>query len=177
MAKITEEMKALIKEQQAFIATASPDGTPNIAPKGSTRVLDEEHITFAESAGKRTYENLKKNPKVSIVVCDRAQMKCLRFQGKAEILTSGPLFEKSVEHEKDGRAPTPGIDQGQGGGNLRPGHARIRQKDSLNCTDKACCALTRFHLRAIGECGVAVRLRRTPNPSEEGGGFRGLTRS
>ena len=97
MAKITDEMKALIKEQQAFIATASPDGTPNIAPKGSTRVLDEEHITFAESAGKRTYENLKKNPKVSIVVCDRAQMKCLRFQGKAEILTSGPLFEKSVE--------------------------------------------------------------------------------
>lgn len=107
MAKITEEMKALIKEQQAFIATASPDGTPNIAPKGSTRVLDEEHITFAESAGKRTYENLKKNPKVSIVVCDRGQMKCLRFQGKAEILTSGPLFEKSVENMKKMGAPPP----------------------------------------------------------------------
>ena len=107
MAKITEEMKALIKEQQAFIATASPDGTPNIAPKGSTRVLDEEHITFAESAGKQTYENLKRNPKVAIVVCDRGQMKCLRFQGKAEIITSGPLFDKTMEGMKKMGAPPP----------------------------------------------------------------------
>ena len=107
MAKITEEMKALVKEQQAFIATASLDGTPSIAPKGSTRVLDEEHITFAESAGKRTYENIKKNPKVAIVVCDRAQMKCLRFQGKAEIITSGPLFDKTMEGMKKVGAPPP----------------------------------------------------------------------
>ena len=107
MAKITEEMKALIKEQQAFIATATPDGIPSIAPKGSTRVLDEEHIIFSESAGKRTYENIKKNPRVAIVVCDRAQMKCLRFSGKAEIVKSGPLFEKSVESMKKMGAPPP----------------------------------------------------------------------
>lgn len=107
MAKITEEMKAMIKEQQAFIATATPDGTPSIAPKGSTRVLDEEHIIFSESTGKRTYENLKKNPRVAIVVCDRAQMKCLRFHGKAEIITSGPLFDKSVESMKKMGAPPP----------------------------------------------------------------------
>ncbi|MBM3157348.1 MAG: pyridoxamine 5'-phosphate oxidase family protein [Chloroflexi bacterium] len=107
MAKITDEMKALIKEQQAFIATATPDGIPSIAPKGSTRVLDEEHITFAESAGKRTYENIKKNPRVAIVACDRAQMKCLRFEGKAEIITSGPLFEKTQEGMKKMGAPPP----------------------------------------------------------------------
>jgi hypothetical protein len=107
MAKITEEMKALIKEQQAFIATATPDGIPSIAPKGSTRVLDEEHIIFSESAGKHTYENIKKNPRVAIVVCDRAQMKCLRFSGKAEIVKSGPLFEKSVESMKKMGAPPP----------------------------------------------------------------------
>jgi predicted pyridoxine 5'-phosphate oxidase superfamily flavin-nucleotide-binding protein len=107
MAKITEEMKAMVKEQQAFIATATPDGIPSIAPKGSTRVLDEEHIIFSESAGKRTYENIKKNPNVAIVVCDRAQMKCLRFSGKAEILTSGPIFEKSKEAMKKMGAPPP----------------------------------------------------------------------
>jgi hypothetical protein len=105
MAKITEEMKALIKEQQAFIATATPDGIPSIAPKGSTRVLDEEHITFAESSGKRTYDNIKKNPRVAIVACDRAQMKCLRFEGKAEIITSGPLFDKTQEAMKRMGAP------------------------------------------------------------------------
>ena len=107
MVKITEEMKQLVKEQQAFIATATPNGIPSIAPKGSTRVLDEEHIIFSESAGKRTYENIKKNPKVAIVVCDRAQMKCLRFSGTAEILTTGPIFEKSKEVLKKMGAPPP----------------------------------------------------------------------
>jgi len=107
MAKITEEMKALVKGQQAFVATATPDGIPSIAPKGSTRVLDEEHIIFSESAGKRTFENIKKNPKVAIVVCDTAQIKCLRFSGTAEIVTEGPLFEKSVEVMKKMGAPAP----------------------------------------------------------------------
>lgn len=107
MAKITEEMKALVKGQQAFVATATPDGIPSIAPKGSTRVLDEEHIIFSESAGKRTFENIKKNPKVAIVVCDTAQVKCLRFSGTAEIVTEGSLFEKSTEVMKKMGAPAP----------------------------------------------------------------------
>lgn len=107
MAKITEEMKALVKGQQAFVATATPDGIPSIAPKGSTRVLDEEHIIFSESTGKRTFDNIKKNPKVAIVVCDTAQVKCLRFSGTAEIVTEGPLFEKSTEVMKKMGAPAP----------------------------------------------------------------------
>ena len=107
MAKITEEMKAFVKTQQAFIATATPDGIPNIAPKGSTRVLDEEHIIFSEMSSKRTFENIKKNPKVAIVVCDSAQVKSLRFSGTAEIVTEGPLFEKSVEAMKKMGAPAP----------------------------------------------------------------------
>ena len=107
MAKITEEMKALVKGQQAFVATATPDGIPSIAPKGSTRVLDEEHIIFSELSSKRTFENIKKNPKVAIVVCDTAQVKCLRFSGTAEIVTEGPLFEKSTEAMKKMGAPAP----------------------------------------------------------------------
>jgi hypothetical protein len=34
-------------------------------------------------------------------------MKCLRFSGKAEIVKSGPLFEKSVESMKKMGAPPP----------------------------------------------------------------------
>jgi uncharacterized protein len=97
VAKITEEMKKFMEEELPLIVTASPDGMPSVAPKGTTRVLDEEHITFVESGGKRTWENLKKNPKVAIVVFNKEKMKCLRFHGKAEIITSGPLFEESAE--------------------------------------------------------------------------------
>lgn len=107
MAKITEEMKAMVKGQQAFVATATPDGIPSVAPKGSTRILDEDHIIFAESAGKRTFENIKMNPKVAIIIGDISKMQCLRFSGSAEIITSGPLFEKSAEQMKKMGAPPP----------------------------------------------------------------------
>ena len=107
MAKITEQMKEMVKGQQAFVATATPDGIPSVAPKGSTRVLDEEHIIFAEAAGKRTFENIKMNPKVAIIIGDLSKMQCLRFSGTAEIITEGPLFDKSVETMKKMGAPAP----------------------------------------------------------------------
>jgi len=107
MAKITDEMKAMVKGQQAFVATATPDGIPSVAPKGSTRVLDDEHIIFAESAGKRTYENIKMNPKVAIIIGDISKMQCLRFSGTAQIITEGPLFDQSVERMKKMGAPAP----------------------------------------------------------------------
>jgi predicted pyridoxine 5'-phosphate oxidase superfamily flavin-nucleotide-binding protein len=107
MAKITEQMKEMVKGQQAFVATATPDGIPSVAPKGSTRVLDEEHIIFAEAAGKRTFENIKMNPKVAIIIGDLSKMQCLRFSGTAEIITEGPLYDQSVERMKKMGAPAP----------------------------------------------------------------------
>ena len=107
MAKITEQMKEMVKGQQAFVATATPDGIPSVAPKGSTRVLDDEHIVFAEAAGKRTFENIKMNPKVAIIIGDLSKMQCLRFSGTAEIITEGPLFDQSVERMKKMGAPAP----------------------------------------------------------------------
>jgi len=107
MAKITEEMKSMVKGQQAFVATATPDGIPSVAPKGSTQILDDEHIIFCESAGKRTFENIKMNPKVAIVIGDISKLQCLRFSGSAEVITSGPLYEKGVEQMKGLGAPPP----------------------------------------------------------------------
>ena len=107
MAKITEELKAMIKGQQAFVATATPDGIPSVAPKVTTRVLDDEHIIFSESAGKRTFDNIKMNPKVAIVIGDVSNMQCLRFSGTAEIITTGPLYEESTETMKKMGMPAP----------------------------------------------------------------------
>jgi len=107
MAKITEELKAMIKGQQAFVATATPDGIPSVAPKGTTRVLDDEHIIFTESAGKRTFDNIKMNPKVAIIIGDVSKMQCLRFSGTAEIITTGPLYEESTKTMKKMGMPAP----------------------------------------------------------------------
>ncbi len=49
MAKLSEEAKKIISEvHPALVATASKDGKPNVSPKGSFRVLDDEHVIFIE---------------------------------------------------------------------------------------------------------------------------------
>ena len=95
MAKLSDEAKKLIGEvRPALIATASKDGKPNVSPKGSFRVLDDEHIIFADIASPRTMANLRENPQLSAIVFDPSIRKGCRIWGRAtEILDSGDLFD------------------------------------------------------------------------------------
>jgi hypothetical protein len=95
MASITEEMKAFIKTHQAFVATVAPDGSPNIGPKGSLQVLDEEHLIYYELTGGDHYQNVQRNPKIAVAVADPETVQGYRFQGTAELVTEGPLYEKA----------------------------------------------------------------------------------
>ncbi len=97
MALLTQEMKDLVAAQQCFIATVNPDGTPNVGPKRSTRVLDDEHLAFNEVTSKQTWSNVKNGSKVAIAVVNRETMKGFRFVGIPEAVTSGPLFEQAAE--------------------------------------------------------------------------------
>ena len=107
MAKLTEEMKALIASQQAYVGTASAAGKPSIALKGSTKVLDDEHITFFEMTGGRTWGNVQKNPWVVIVVADRGKMQGYRFEGSAEIISVGPMYEEAQKLAEAMKIPVP----------------------------------------------------------------------
>ncbi len=98
MAKLTEELKSIIGEiHPAFIATAGKDGRPNVSPKGSFRVLDDEHVVFSDMNSPRTVANLRENPQVSAIVLDPATRKGARIWGRAEVLDSGELFDAAVE--------------------------------------------------------------------------------
>jgi predicted pyridoxine 5'-phosphate oxidase superfamily flavin-nucleotide-binding protein len=94
MARLTEEAKQIIKELgPALVATASKDGKPSVSVKGSFRVLDDEHVVFADIASPRTIAHLKENPQVAVMVFDPATRKGCRIWGRAEILDSGALFD------------------------------------------------------------------------------------
>ncbi len=96
MAKLTQEMKDLIAAQQCFIATVNPDGTPNIGPKRSTRVVDDETLAYNEVTGKQTWTNVQKGSKVAIGVVDRDKSFGFRFFGTPEIVSSGPMFDAAA---------------------------------------------------------------------------------
>ncbi|MFC2020791.1 pyridoxamine 5'-phosphate oxidase family protein [Chloroflexota bacterium] len=94
MAKLSEEAKKIIDEvHPGFIATTDKDGKPNVSPKGSFRVLDDEHVAFNDVSSPRTIANLKDNPQLSAIVFDPATRKGCRIWGTAEILDSGELFD------------------------------------------------------------------------------------
>ncbi len=94
MAELSEEVKELIgKIRPALVATSSKDGKPNVSAKGSFRVLDKEHVMFADIGSPRTIANLKENPQLSVICLDPASRKGCRVWGKASILESGGLFD------------------------------------------------------------------------------------
>ena len=97
MAKLTQQMKDLVAAQQCYVATVDPDGTPNIGPKRSTRVFDDEHLVYNEVTGKQTWANVSRGSKVAIAVADRDKRIGFRFVGTPEVITSGPAFDQAVE--------------------------------------------------------------------------------
>ena len=98
MVKLTEEAKNAVGTiRPSFIATASKTGKPNVSAKGSLRILDDEHIIFADVSSPRTVVNIKENPQVAVICLDSATRKGCRIWGKGEIVNSGELFDKISE--------------------------------------------------------------------------------
>jgi uncharacterized protein len=77
-----------------LVATASRDGQPNLAFKGSMMVWDRDHLAFWERAKGETLAHLRENPRVAAVYRNRAAGKAWRFYGVAELHDAGPLREQ-----------------------------------------------------------------------------------
>ncbi len=98
MGILTEDMKRVVNEQRlGFVATVCPDGTPNLSPKGTTAVWDDDHIVFADIRSSATVSNLRRNPSTEINVVDPIVRKGYRFKGVATVLTEGALFERILD--------------------------------------------------------------------------------
>jgi predicted pyridoxine 5'-phosphate oxidase superfamily flavin-nucleotide-binding protein len=111
---LTEDMKCVVSEQRlGFVATVCPDGTPNLSPKGTTAVWDDDHIVFADIRSPATVSNLRCNPSTEINVVDPMVRKGYRFKGVAPVVTEGALFERILDCYRTER-------------NLDEGRTRIR---------------------------------------------------
>lgn len=97
MAIINEAMRQLVKSQRlGYVATVCPDGSPNLSPKGTTFVWDDDHIAFADIRSPGTVANLQRNPAVEVNVVDPLLRKGYRFKGTAKVIDEGPEFESGV---------------------------------------------------------------------------------
>lgn len=95
MGILSDDMKRIVREQRlGFVATVCPDGTPNVSPKGTMRVLDDDHVAFADIRSPQTTRNLSANPAVEINMVDQFVRKGYRFKGTAEVLTDGDRYDE-----------------------------------------------------------------------------------
>ena len=92
---ITEKIRKFVSQQKlGFVATVSPDGTPNLSPKGTISVLDENTLAFANIRSPQTIENLEKNPSIEINIVDPFSRRGYRFKGMAKIISDGEEYNK-----------------------------------------------------------------------------------
>lgn len=96
MAKFSDEMERVVEEQRlGYAATVCPDGTPNLSPKGTVAVWDDDRLVFADIRSPRTVENLRRNPAIEINVVDPFSRRGYRFKGTGMVFTEGSIFEEA----------------------------------------------------------------------------------
>jgi len=98
MGILTDDMKRVVREQSlGFVASVCPDGTPNLSPKGTLSVWDDDTLIFADLASPTTTANVLANPVVEVNVVDPLRRKGYRFKGRASVHHTGPVFDDAVQ--------------------------------------------------------------------------------
>jgi len=100
---VTEQLRLFIAERDSFyMASTNAEGQPYIqhrgGPKGFLKVIDDEHLAFADFSGNRQYisvGNFDENNKVHLFLMDYPNRKRIKIWGEACIITSDKeLLEK-----------------------------------------------------------------------------------
>ncbi len=87
MGILNDDMKRIVRQQRlGFVATVCPDGSPNLSPKGTAAVWDDDHLVFADLASPVTMNNLRHNPGLEVNIVDVFSRKGYRFKGVARIV-------------------------------------------------------------------------------------------
>ncbi|PPD57302.1 pyridoxamine 5'-phosphate oxidase family protein [Dehalogenimonas etheniformans] len=107
--KIPQDLQEFMKGKQGWVATSSKNGVPNVSIKGSLRLLDDEHLVFADLFSMKTRTNLAENPVAAIMVFDEASKRGYMFKGSTEQIGSGPLYDQTAEaiHKAMPQLPAP----------------------------------------------------------------------
>ena len=91
---LTKEIKDFVNSQKlGYVATVCPDGTPNLSPKGTVIVWDDDHIAFADINSPGTVRNLLSNPSVEINVVNI-------FHERDTVSRAGPRYFLKDQHSK-----------------------------------------------------------------------------
>lgn len=106
MVVLDEDMQRVVRDQRlGYVASVCPDGTPNLSPKGTLAVWDDEHLVFAHLYSAQTVANIEAgNSVVEVNVVDPIVRKGYRFKGRASVHIDDAVYESGVDfyHQRSG---------------------------------------------------------------------------
>jgi hypothetical protein len=100
-------MRAVIQSAHlCFAATVTPDGRPNVSPKGTIRVWDDTHLFFLDIASPGTRANLARAPWLELNVVDQLSRRGYRFAGTAALhFPESTAYAEGVRRVNDATLP------------------------------------------------------------------------
>ncbi len=97
LVRLDDDMLAVIAAQRlCFAATVTPDGRPNLSPKGTVRALDDHHLFFCDIASPGTRANLERNPYIELNIVDTTSRRGYRFLGRATPHRDDTVYREAV---------------------------------------------------------------------------------
>lgn len=105
--KLDDQMKAMLAVQLPVQATASPEGIPDIGPKRSLRVYDDNTLIYNENTGGRTLANIQAGSKMVVAIIDREKLDGYRFICTPQLFTEGAAYQSAVDFAAKNNMKTP----------------------------------------------------------------------
>ena len=105
---ITDEIADFLDIQKlGYVATVTPDCKPNVSPKGTIARWDSTTLIFANIRSPDTVVNLEHNSHVEISVIDPLIRRGYLFEGTANIIHAGDVFDNIVEFYRNKGVKSP----------------------------------------------------------------------
>ena len=95
MVLINDEIRAVFEKVKVFsVATATRDGTPNVAPIAFVQIAGDDVVWLGDNYMKKTLANARDNPKMAIFGWDPDTKRCFQVKGRVEVRTQGAEYDE-----------------------------------------------------------------------------------
>ena len=95
--KLDQDMRAIIQAAHlCCAATVTPDHRPNLSPKGTIRVWDDDHLFFLDIASPKTRANLERSPWIELNVVEQISRRGYRFLGLASLHRGDEVYGEAT---------------------------------------------------------------------------------
>ena len=97
-----DALDMLARQRLGYVATVSPDGGPNVSPKGTIVARGRSGLAFADIRSPDTVRNIRANPRVEISVVDPVLRRGYLFRGTARVADPEERREAVLAYERSG---------------------------------------------------------------------------